>query len=132
MKKNKGLAYSALAIAFMLFNVIAFAIPTEKTSSFWIAYVFSSIAFISQIVIWEFAFKGTDTLKSKFIVLPLVFVGIIYLIIQIIAFAIFMAYPQTANWISVVFCSLILGLASICLIGTDMARGEINRVEKSK
>ena len=52
MKKNKGMAYAVLAIAFVMFNVIAFAIPTTKNATFWIAYVFSSIAFISQIVEW--------------------------------------------------------------------------------
>ena len=45
MKKNKGMAYAVLAIAFVLFNVIAFAVPTAKTATFWIAYVFTVIAF---------------------------------------------------------------------------------------
>ena len=55
MKKNKGMAYAVLAIAFVLFNVIAFAVPTAKTATFWIAYVFTAIAFASQIAIWKFA-----------------------------------------------------------------------------
>ena len=58
MKKNKGMAYAVLAIAFVLFNVIAFAVPTTKTATFWTAYAFTTIAFASQIVIWKFAFKG--------------------------------------------------------------------------
>lgn len=94
MKKNKGMAYTVLAIAFVLFNVIAFAVPTSKTSTFWITYVFTAIAFALQIVIWKFAFKGADTLKSKFLGIPLISVGITYLIIQLIAFAIFMAFPN--------------------------------------
>ena len=39
MKKNKGMAYAILAIAFVLFNVIAFAVPTAKAATFWVAYV---------------------------------------------------------------------------------------------
>lgn len=130
MKKNKSMAYAALAIAFVLFNVIAFAVPTAKTATFWIAYVFTAVAFASQIVIWKFAFKGADTLKSKFLGIPLISVGITYLIVQIIAFAVFMALPFLASWIAIVVCTLILGVSAICLIGTETGREEINRVEE--
>lgn len=130
MKKNTGMAYAALAIVFVLFNVIAFAVPTAKTSTFWIAYAFSNIAFALQIAIWKFAFKGADTLKSKFLGIPLISVGIKYLIVQIIAFAIFMALPLTASWLAIVVCALILGISAICLIGTETGREEINRVEE--
>ena len=130
MKKNKGMAYAVLAIAFVLFNVIAFAVPTAKTSTFWIAYVFAAVAFVSQIAIWKFAFKGADTLKSKFLGIPLISVGITYLIIQLIAFAIFMAFSIAPTWIAIVVCALILGISAICLIGTETDREEINRVEE--
>lgn len=130
MKKNKGMAYAVLGIAFVLFNVIAFAIPTVKTSTFWVAYVFTAVAFALQIGIWKFAFKGADTLKSKFLGIPLISVGITYLIIQLIAFAVFMAFPLTASWIAIVVCALILGISAICLIGTETGREEINRVEE--
>ena len=130
MKKNKGMAYAVLAIAFVLFNVIAFAVPTAKTATFWVAYVFTAIAFASQIAIWNFAFKGTDTLKSKFLGIPLISVGITYLIVQIIAFAIFMVFPIAPSWIAIVVCALILGISAICLIGTETGREEVGRVEE--
>ena len=130
MKKNTGMAYAVLAIAFVLFNVIAFAVPTAKAATFWIALVFTAVAFASQIAIWKFAFKGADALKSKFLGIPLISVGITYLIIQIIAFAVFMALPLTASWLATVVCALILGISAICLIGTETGREEINRVEE--
>lgn len=130
MKKNNGMAYAVLTIAFVLFSVIAFAVPTAKTATFWVAYVFTAVAFALQIAIWKFAFKGTDTLKSKFLGIPLISVGITYLIIQIIAFAVFIALPLTASWIAIVVCALILGISAICLIGTETGREEINRVEE--
>jgi len=130
MKKNKGMAYAVLAIAFVLFNVIAFAVPTAKTATFWIAYVFTAVAFASQIAIWKFAFKGADTLKSKFLGIPLISVGITYLIVQIIVFAVFMAMPLTASWIALVVYALILGVSAICLIGTETGREEVVRVEE--
>ena len=130
MKKNKGMAYAVLGIAFVLFNVIAFAVPTAKTATFWIAYAFSVVAFALQIAIWKFAFKGADTLKSKFLGIPLISVGITYLILQIIAFAVFMAMPLTASWIAIVVCALIIGISAICLIGTETGREEVGRVEE--
>lgn len=128
--KKKGLAYAVLVIAFALFNVIAFFIPTEKTATFWIAYAFSAIAFLLQIVIWKLAFKGTDTIKSKFLGIPLLSVGFRYLAIQVIAFAVFMIFPTLPTWIPIVVCSVILGGSAICLIGTETGREEINRVEE--
>lgn len=130
MKKNKGMAYAVLAIAFVLSNVIAFVVPTAKTATFWTAYAFTTVAFASQIAIWKFAFKGEDTLKSKFLGIPLISVGITYLIVQLIAFAIFIAFPIAPSWIAVVVCALILGISAICLIGTETGREEINRVEE--
>lgn len=130
MKKNSVMAYVVLAISFTLFNVIAFVIPTAKTATFWIAYAFTVIAFASQIAIWKVAFNGANTLKSKFLGIPLIPVGITYWIIQIIAFVVFMALPLTASWIAVVVCALILGISAICLIGTEIGREEISRVEE--
>ena len=48
MMKNKKTAYLILAIAFVVFNVIALVIPIERTASFWIAYAFTNIAFVIQ------------------------------------------------------------------------------------
>lgn len=128
--KKKVMAYAVLAILFALFNVIAFAIPTEKTATFWIAYAFSVVAFAIQIGVWKFAFKGADTLNSKFLGIPLISVGARYLAIQVVAFAVFMAFPVLPTWIPIVICFVILGISAICLIGTETGREEINRVEE--
>ena len=59
MMKNKNLGYGFLAILFVLLSAIAFVIPTEKTGTFWVAYIFTGIAIAAQIVIWKNAFgKG--------------------------------------------------------------------------
>ena len=128
--KKKVMAYSVLGIVFALFNVLAFVISTEKTAIFWIAYAFSVVAFGLQIGIWNFAFKGAETLKSKFLGIPLISVGARYLVVQVIAFVVFMAFPFLPSWIPIVVCSVILGISAICLIGTETGREEINRVEE--
>ena len=130
MKKNTKRAYIILGIAFVLFNVIAFAVPTAKTATFWIAYAFTVIAFALQIGTWSAAFKADDTLKSKFLGIPIIHVGIIYLAFQLIAFAVFMIFPIIPSWIAIIVCALILGVSAICLISTDTAKDEIARVEE--
>lgn len=127
--KNKNLGYAVLGILFVLISVIAFVIPTEKTATFWIVYVFTAMAFVAQIAIWKKAFGKEDTLKSKFLGLPVVHIGIVYLIIQIIVLAVFTAVPTLPNWSAIVVCVVILGISAICTIAGEAGRNEIERVE---
>ena len=130
MKKNNLMSYLALGIVFALFNVIAFVIPTEKTATFWTAYAFSVVAFAVQIPLWKIAFGKKDTLKSKFLGIPVIHVGITYLIIQLIAFAIFMILPTLPVWLAVVVCAIILAISALCAIAGQAGANEINRVEE--
>lgn len=129
MMKNKNLGYAALGILFVLLNVIVFAIPTEKTATFWIAYVFTAIAFVAQIAIWKKTFGKEDTLKSKFLGLPVVHIGAVYLIIQIIALAVFTTVPTLPTWSAIVACAVILGASAVCMIAGEVGQTEIERVE---
>ena len=130
MKKNKLMSYIALGIVFALFNVIAFVIPTEKTATFWTAYTFSVVAFAVQIPLWKIALGKKDTLKSKFLGIPIIYVGITYLIIQLIAFAVFMIFPTLPVWLAVVVCVIILAISALCTIAGQAGANEINRVEE--
>ena len=127
--KNKNLGYAVLGILFVLLSVSVFVIPIEKTSTFWIAYAFTAIAFVAQIAIWKIALGKEDTLKIKFLGLPVVHIGIVYLIIQIIALAVFTAVPTLPNWSAIVACAVILGISAVCMIAGEAGRNEIERVE---
>lgn len=127
--KKRGKAYAVLAIVFGLLNVIAFSVPTDKTATFWITYAFTVIAFAVQVGIWQIAFKSNAGLKSKFLGIPIISVGIIYLVAQIIAFTVFLIFPVIASWIAVIVCAVIFGLSATALIGTEVGRKEIDRVE---
>ncbi len=129
MKKNSTKGYVILGILFALISVIAFAIPTTKTITFWIAYAFTAVAFVAQIAIWKIAIEKEETLKSKFFGFPIIHIGIVYLILQIIAFAVFMFLPSLPAWSAVVLCSIILGISAVCMIATDAGSEEIKRVE---
>ena len=129
MKKNSTKGYVILGILFALISIIAFAVPTSKTATFWIAYVFTAAAFAAQIGIWKTALGKEGTLKSKFLGFPLVHIGIVYAVIQVIAFAVFMFVPPLPVWSAIVVCSVIAGISAVCMISADAGRDEIERVE---
>lgn len=129
MGKNSTKGYTILAILFALVSVIAFAIPTVKTTTFWIVYVFTVVAFTVQIGIWKVAFGKEETLKSKFLGFPVVHIGIVYLVIQIVAFAVFTFAPSLPEWGAVVICAIIISISAVCMIAVDVGRSEIERVE---
>ena len=129
MKKNSTKGYVILGILFVLISIIAFAVPTVKTATFWIAYVFTAAAFAAQIGIWKTALGKEGTLKSKFLGFPVVHIGIVYAIIQVIAFAVFLFAPTLPTWSAIVACSVIAGISAVCMISADAGRNEIERVE---
>ena len=129
MKKNSTKGYVILGILFVLISIIAFAVPTVKTATFWIAYVFTAAAFAAQIGIWKTALGKEGTLKSKFLGFPVVHIGIVYTVIQVIAFAVFMFVPTLPTWSAIVVCSIIAGVSAVCMISADAGRNEIERVE---
>ena len=129
MKKNSTKGYVILGILFVLISIIAFAVPTVKTATFWITYVFTAAAFAAQIVIWKTALGKGETLKSKFLGFPVVHIGIVYTVIQVIAFAVFMFVPTLPTWSAIVVCSVIAGISAVCMISADAGRNEIERVE---
>ena len=130
MKKTGLMSYLPLGIVFALFNVITFIVPTDKTVAFWTAYAFSVVAFAVQIPLWKIALGKKDTLKSKFLGIPVIHVGITYLIIQLIAFAVFMILPTLPVWLAVVVCTIILAISALCAIAGQAGANEINRVEE--
>ena len=129
MKKNSTKGYVILGILFALISIIAFAVPTSKTATFWIAYVFTAAAFAAQIGIWKTALGKEETLKSKFLGFPIVHIGIVYAVIQVIAFAVFMFVPTLPAWSVIVVCSIIAGVSAVCMISANVGRNEIERVE---
>lgn len=129
MKKNSTKGYVILGILFALVSIIAFVVPTAKTTTFWIAYVFTAAAFAAQIGIWKTALGKEETLKSKFLGFPIVHIGIVYAVIQVIAFAVFMFVPTLPAWSAIVVCSIIAGVSAVCMISADAGRNEIERVE---
>ncbi|MCD8125490.1 MAG: hypothetical protein LUE23_10790 [Lachnospiraceae bacterium] len=128
MKKIKS-GHAVLLVLFIVITVIAFVVPTTKTTTFWIAYIFTAIALIVQARTWGSSFEKNKSMKSKFMGLPVVYVSVMYLLAQIIAFAVFMAFPMLPSWSAIVVCVIIVGVFAINTITADVAIEEIERVE---
>lgn len=128
MKKNNSKGYLILGILFILVSVIVFAVPTAKTTAFWISYAFTVLAFAAQLTIWNAALGRSESLKSKFLGFPVVHIGIVYLVVQIIAFIVFLSIPTLPIWSAVVACAVVAGVSAVCMIASDVGRSEIERV----
>ena len=128
MKNNNSKGYAILGILFVLISVIAFAVPTAKTTAFWISYAFTVAAFAAQIIIWKAALGRSESLKSKFLGLPVVHISIVYLVVQVVALIVFLFIPTLPIWSAVVACAVIAGISAVCMIASDVGRSEIERV----
>lgn len=129
MKNDNKKGYAILGILLVLTSVIAFVVPTEKTSTFWIAYVFTVVSFAAQILTWKTALGRDETIKGKFLGFPVVLISSIYLIVQLIVFAVFLIVPTFPAWSAVTICSLILGIFAVCMISGDIGRSEVEQID---
>lgn len=126
--KNKSGGFAILLLVFAVLTIVLLVVPTEKTTSFWISYGFMTFAFVAQVLIWNIGFKKDNSLKKNFLGIPIVHIGVVYLILQSLATVLF-DFLKVENWVSTVISVLILGLFAVLMISSQIARDEINRVE---
>lgn len=134
MKKNFKLYIICWAILFVIFNVIAFAVPclfpntTKYSGSFGIGYTFISLAFIGQLICSYFAIK-TENAKKLFLNIPLLTISYTSLILVAIVSAIFMAVPILPTWIGAVICITVFGLSAISVIKAKIAADIVSEID---
>ncbi|MBR6108687.1 MAG: hypothetical protein IKQ36_03030 [Clostridia bacterium] len=131
MKKNSALWMILLAVVFAGIILIAFIIPVKKSVSFWVAFGFTVLAFALQYPIWRSSVGNADTTKSTFLGLPVLYVGLVYLLAQIIVFAVVTAVAGIIPvWLSIILCVLTLCFFACCVLMTKTGNKEIARVEQ--
>ncbi|MCD7812333.1 MAG: hypothetical protein LUG91_10935 [Ruminococcus sp.] len=114
--RNKT-AYIVIAILFVLFHVVVFTIPMEKTACFWVAYGFSVLSFFIVTFSWKIS-AVKKSLQSLFLGIPVFYVSVVYCVLQLLTFVVFMIVNRAPVWAAVLVCSLILGISCICMITT--------------
>lgn len=128
MKTKTG--YIILGILFIIFSVIAFFIPTTKSTVFWASYLFGVLAIAFQIPLWNKAL-GKETLNSNYFSLPALQIGVIYLIVQIVFSICMMIIPNAPIWITIIISVVIFAIACILIISGGVAKTTIEKTEKT-
>ena len=131
MSRNKTRLYLIIAIIFVLFSVLAFAIPFEKNTVFWLSYGFGVLALAVQLIVQPRALDldGHDV-RSKFYGFPLTRIATAYLVVQLVLSLVFMILCQSMEiktWIPLIAYVLIFGISAIGFIAADAMKEEVER-----
>lgn len=128
MVKSKKRGYAILAIIFVVYSVIVFAAPFPMTAVFWIAYLFGVVAIAAQLYLFGVLFEKGTGAKSKFYGFPIVKIGAIYLIVQIVLSLVQMIMAKVMPaWIAVIIDVLVAAVVAVGCIAADVMRDEIER-----
>lgn len=134
MNKNSKKYLIVISILIVLYNILVWVIPFPKKdiSTFIISYIASMIALIVQPIIYYIAVHEKETVKSKIYGWPILKVGYVYCIIQLLLTLIFYilgVFVKIPTWISIVLVIIIMAFALIGIIITDTYREEIEKME---
>lgn len=126
MKKINRAGLIVWLIFFVIYNVLVFLLFKQPfTKTFWIAYGFTTFAFLIQIPIAIIAFRKDTTPKSAFLGLPITNVGWIYLILQLLWGFIAMAFPVITPAWATALSAILAGFALAAVVLTHTAGGLI-------
>ena len=124
-EKRYGLV---LAIILVLYNIIIFVAPFTKTSIFWVTYLFTLVSFIVAGVAIYFGFVKKPGAKSKFYGFPVVKIGVIYVLLQVVVgIVLILLNKYVPMWIAVILYSIALALSLLGFISVDAVVKEIER-----
>lgn len=128
MGKNEKRGYAILAIIFVVFSVIAFAVPFTKNGVFVLAYVFGTIAIAFQIYVFKISFQHGEDAKSKFYGIPIANIGLYYLSVQLILSVAEMSLAMLLpTWMVLIVNIVPIALALMGCITAEVMRDEIER-----
>lgn len=135
MKKSFGIYSIIWAICLAVFNVITFVTPNEIggvskfSGSFWVGYIFITIAFLGQLSCAFAAFKA-ENLKKLFYSIPLLSISYGGLVAMLIVGSIFMAIPVLPEWIGIIVCVIILAFNAIAVIKATAAADIVSGIDE--
>ena len=135
MKKSFKIYSLIWAICLAVFNVITFATPNEIggvskfSGSFWVGYIFITIAFIGQLTCAFVAFKA-ENLKKFFYNIPLLSISYGGLVAMLIVGSIFMAVAVLPEWIAIIVCVIILAFNAIAIIKATAAADIVSGIDE--
>lgn len=115
MSRNAFKGYIALAILLVAFNVAAFVAPFEKTAVFWIAYGFGTFAILFQLYIYKYPLSDNRSAKSRYYGFSIARLGVYYLVAQLAAGFIEMAFAASFPPLAALIANALL--AAMAVVG---------------
>ena len=130
MKKNFKSYAIIWAIGLVLFNLIAFLVPspTRFTPSFWLGYAFITIAFILHLGTAFFAFKE-ENLNKFFLNVSTIKISYTTLICTAIVAAITMAAPGFPEWLGAIICFACFGIGVAATLFAKTAGDVVSAID---
>ena len=126
--KNKGMYFAAVFIALVMYNVIAWIIPFNRSGGFWTGYGFSTLAILLTAAVSYYAFDK-EGLKSKVYGVPLIYVVVWYLVIQLVLGLLEMGLYFIPFQYSMALNTILLGAFLIGLITAEAGKEEVERID---
>ena len=127
--------YSVIwAILLVLFNVISFVsvgwAGIEKyTPSFWVGYIFITVAFIGQIICAYFALKDND-IKKTFYNVSLISTSYTGLILSFVFGGLCMIISPLPYWVGIILCTIVLGLNVVAVVKATAAVDIVSGIDE--
>ena len=127
--KNKGLYFAAVFVAIAMYNVIAFVIPFNRGGGFWTGYGFSMLALLLSASVSFYAFSR-EGLRSKVYGVPLIYVVLWYLVIQLVLGLLQMSLCFIPYKYEIALNTILLGTFLIGLITAEAGKEEVERIDE--
>ncbi len=128
MKKTFKSYIGVWAICLVIFNVIAFVVPNEMKSNFWVGYIFITLAFVGQLFCANISFKSENAQKF-FYNFPLISISFIGTLIMLIIGGLTMAISAVPVWVGIVFCLMALAFTAIAVINASVVSETVEHVD---
>lgn len=132
-KKSKSVIaiYTIILVVYVITFLI---IPFNKIAASWISFAFTIIAIVSNLLVFNYAFRVEETIVSKVYGYPIFRVGTAYALAQLVvgiiicAIATFVPVPY---WVALLLYVVFLGAAVVGIIITDNTRDLVELVDKA-
>lgn len=128
MKKTFKSYIGVWAICLVLFNVIAFVVPNELKSNFWVGYIFITLAFVGQLFCASISFKSENAQKF-FYNFPLISISFVGTLIMLIIGGLTMAISAVPVWVGIVFCLVVLAFTAIAIINASVTSETVSNID---
>lgn len=122
------------AVLLVVFNVITFVSPgwithEKYTASFWIGYVFITLAFVGQLACAYKAFKS-ENLTKLFYSIPLISVSYTGLIVSFIVGGLCMLLSPLPYWVGVIVSIAVLAVTAIAVVKASVAAEIVAEIDE--